>query len=134
MFCTKNKTMSQINTLNSWISCVTSILIFVLKHLWRNNFKILEINITTIFVGLWKSQTTKTKQRSEYSAQYHAKRTRSYHEQAMIRQQIYDNILARKSGVDYNPRIFLGNFPAKRNNKSARKIQWSKKILGGEPL
>ena len=35
----------------------------------------------------------------------------------------YNNILARKSGVDYNTRILFGNVPAKRNNKSARKIQ-----------
>ena len=40
-----------------------------------------------------------------YYQRYNVKRLRAFHKQAMTKQQIYDNILARRSGVDYSTGI-----------------------------
>ena len=40
-----------------------------------------------------------------YYQQYDVKIMLAFHKQAMIKQQIYENILARRSGMDYSPGI-----------------------------
>ena len=43
--------------------------------------------------------------KKSYYQQYGVKQLRAFHKQAMIKQQIYENMLARQSGMDYSPEI-----------------------------
>ena len=55
---------------------------------------------------------------------------RSFHKQAMMKQKIYENILARQSGVDYSPRIRFEKLLSTWNkqNHSQRAMNWENKI------
>ena len=52
-----------------------------------------------------QAETLNAKKNKSYYQQYDVKRLRAFHKQAMMKQQIYDNMLARQSGMDYSKGI-----------------------------
>ena len=61
----------------------------------------MEIQKTSTFEHFLQEETLNAKKNKSYYQWYNVKRLRAFHKQAMIKQQIYDNILARWSGMDY---------------------------------
>ena len=55
---------------------------------------------------------------------------RAFHIQEMMKQKIYDNILARQCGVDYSPGIHFETFLStwKKKNHSPRAMNWENQI------
>ena len=58
-----------------------------------------------MFEQLLQAETLNAKKNKSYYQQYDVKRLRAFHKQAMIKQQIYDNMLARQSGMYYSQGI-----------------------------
>ena len=48
-----------------------------------------------------------TEKKKSYYQRYNVKRLRDFHKKAMIKQQIYDKIIARQSGMEYSPGILF---------------------------
>ena len=65
----------------------------------------MEIQTTQTSKQFLKAKTFNAKKNKSYYQRYDVKRLRAFHKQAMIKQQIYDNMLERQSGVDYIQRI-----------------------------
>ena len=65
----------------------------------------MEIKTTPTFKQFLQSETLNTEKNKSYYQQYDVKRLRAFHKQAMIKQKIYDDMLARKSWMDYSPGI-----------------------------
>ena len=103
----KNKTMAYITSLNNRISCVVGISIFGLKTYWKQVFGLMEIKTTPTFEQFLQAETFNAKKNKSYYQQYYAKQLRFFHNRTMIKQQIYDNILARQSGMEYSPGILF---------------------------
>ena len=61
----------------------------------------MEIKTKSTFEQLLQSETPNAKKNKLYYQRYDVKQLRAFHRQAMIKQQIYDNMLARRSGMDY---------------------------------
>ena len=66
---------------------------------------LMEIQTTSTFEQFLQSETLNVKKKNSYYQRYEDKQLRAFHKQAMIKQQIYDNLLARRIGVDYNQGI-----------------------------
>ena len=98
----KNKTMEHSMSLNNRISCVVGISIFGFKTYWKRVFSLMEIQTTSTFEQFLQSERLNTKKNKSYYQRCDEKRLRAFHKQAMIKQQIYDNMLARRSGMDYS--------------------------------
>ena len=101
----KNKRMAHIMSLNKMISCMVGISIFGFKRYWKRVFKLIEIQITQTFKQFLQAQTINADKNKSYYQKYDVKQLRAFHNQAMIKQPIYKNILVRRSGVDYSPWI-----------------------------
>ena len=101
----KNKTMAHSMSLNNRISWVVGISIFGLNTYWKRVFALMEIQTTSTFEQFLQAETLNVEKNKSYYQQYDVKRLRSFHKQAMIEQQIYDNMLVRQSGMDYSPGI-----------------------------
>ena len=101
----KNKTLAHRMSLNNRISCLVGISIFGFKTYWKRLFSLMEIQTTSTFKQFLKAETLNTKKNKSYYQWYDVKQPRAFHKQAMFKQQIYDNILARWSGVDYSQGI-----------------------------
>ena len=101
----KNKTMAHITSLNNSISCVVGISIFGFKTYWKQLFAFMEIQTTPTFKQLFQAETLNAKKNKSYYQQYDVKRLRAFHKQAIIKKQIYENMLARKIGLGYSPGI-----------------------------
>ena len=65
----------------------------------------MEIQTTQTFKQLLQAKPLNAKKNKSYYQQYDLKGLRAFHNQAMMKQQIYENMLARQSGVDYSPGI-----------------------------
>ena len=52
-----------------------------------------------------QAETLNAEKNKSYYQRYDFKQLRAFHKQAMIKQQIYDNMLARRSGMDYSQGI-----------------------------
>ena len=59
----------------------------------------MEIQKTTSFEKFLQSETLNAEKKKSYYQQYDVKRLRPFHKQEMIKQQIYDNMLARQIGM-----------------------------------
>ena len=65
----------------------------------------MEIQTTPTFEQFLQAETLNAENNKSYYQRYDIKRLRAFHNQAMIKQQIYDNMLARRSGMDYSQGI-----------------------------
>ena len=101
----KNKTMAHIMSLNNRISCVVGISIFGFKTYWKQVFDFMEIQKSSTFEQFLQAETLNSKNNKSYYQRYDVNRLRAFHKQAMIKQHIYDNMLARRSGMDYSQGI-----------------------------
>ena len=101
----KNKMMAHIMSLNNRISCVVGISIFGFKTYWKQLFALVEIQTTSTFETFLQAETLNADGNKSYYQRYDVKRLRAFHKQAMMKQQIYDNMLARRSGIDYSQGI-----------------------------
>ena len=101
----KNKTMTHSMSLISRISCIVGISIFGFKPYSKQVFNLMEIQTSSTFEQFLQAETLNAKKNKSYYQQYDVKRLIAFHKQAMIKQQIYDNMLARRSGMDYSQGI-----------------------------
>ena len=65
----------------------------------------MHIQKISTFEQFLQAETLNTKKNKSYYQRYDVKRLRAIHKQAMIKQQIYNNMLARRSGVYYSQGI-----------------------------
>ena len=65
----------------------------------------MEIKTSSTFEHFLQAETLIANKNTSYYQQYELKRLRAFHKQAMIKQQIYDNMLARRSGMNYSQGI-----------------------------
>ena len=65
----------------------------------------MEIQTTQNFKHLLKSETINAEKIKSYYQRYDVNRLRDFHKHAMTKQQIYENMLASRSGMDYSPGI-----------------------------
>ena len=65
----------------------------------------MEIQTTQTFEQFLQAETLNAKKNKSYYQRYGVKRQRAFHKQAMIKQQIYKNVLARRSVMDYSQGI-----------------------------
>ena len=91
--------------LNNRISCVVGISIRGFKTYWKQVFDLMEIQTSSTFEHFLQAETLNAKKNKSYYQRYDVKQLRAYHNQAMIKQQIYDNMIARRSGMDYSQGI-----------------------------
>ena len=101
----KNKTMAQSMSLNNRISCVVGISIFVFKTYWKQVFAFMDIQTSSTFEQFLQSETINAKKNKSYYQRYDVNLLIAFHKQSMIKQQIYDNMLAMRSGMDYSKGI-----------------------------
>ena len=101
----KNNVMAHSMSLNNRILCILGISIFGFKTYWKQVFNLMQIKTTPTFEQFLQAETLDAKKNNSYYQRYDVKRLRAFHKQEMIKQQIYDNMLARRSGVDYNQGI-----------------------------
>ena len=94
--------MAHIMSLNNRVSCVVGISIFGFKTYWKQVLDLMEIQTMSTFEPVLQSETLNAKKNWSYYQQYDVKRLRAFHKQEKIKQQIHDNMLARRSGVDYS--------------------------------
>ena len=87
-------------SLNNMISCVVGFSIFGFKTYWKQVFDLMQIQTSSTFKYFLQAETLNAKKKKSYYQQYDVKRLRAFYKQAIIKQQIYDNMLASRSGVD----------------------------------
>ena len=97
--------MAHIASLNNRISFVVGISIFGFKKYWHTVFNFKDLNMSPTFKQFLKEKTVNSKKKDIHYQQYNVKISRAFHKQLITKQQIYENILARQSGVDYSPVI-----------------------------
>ena len=98
----KNKTMAHITSLNNRILCIVGIPIFVFKKYGQISFNLMELNMIPTFKQLLQSEIDNAKKNRSYYKQYDVKIMRAFYKKAMTKHKIYENILARRSGMDYS--------------------------------
>ena len=59
----------------------------------------------SMFEQFLQAETLNAKRNKSYYQRYDVKQLRAFHKQAMIKQQIHDNMLVRRSGMDYSQGI-----------------------------
>ena len=91
----KNKTMAHSMSLNNRISCVVGISIFGFKTYYKQLFDLMEIQTTQTFEQFLQSETLHAEKNKSYYQLYNVKQLIDFHKQAIMKQQIYDNMLAR---------------------------------------
>ena len=92
-------------SLNYRISCVVGISIFGFKTYWKQVFDLMEIQKTQTFKHFLQAEKLNADKNKSYYQQYDVKPLISFHKQTMMKQNIYKNMLARQSGMDYSPGI-----------------------------
>ena len=65
----------------------------------------MEMKTTPTFKQFSQSETLDAKKNKLYYQQYDVKWLWAFHKQAMTKQQIYDNMIASRSGMYYSPGI-----------------------------
>ena len=98
----KNNIIAHSMSLNNRISWVLGISIFGFKTYWKQVFVLMEVQTSSTFEQFLQAETLNANNNNSYYQQYDVKRLRAFHYQAMIKQQIYNNMLARWSGMDYS--------------------------------
>ena len=101
----KNKTMANIMNPNNMFSCVVGVSIFCFKTYWKQVFNFMDIKTTPTFKQFWQAKTLNDEENKSYYQRYDVKILRAFHKQAIIKQQMYGNILARRTGMGYSPGI-----------------------------
>ena len=101
----KNNTIAHSMRLNNRILCVVGISIFGFKTYWKWVFALMEIQTTSTFEQFLQTETLNAERNNSYYQRYYVKQLRAFHKKTMIKQQIYDNMLARRSGMDYSQGI-----------------------------
>ena len=96
----KIKTMAHSMSLNNRISCVVGISIFGFKTYWKQVFDLMQMQTSSTLEKFLQAETLNAKRNKSYYQRYNAKQLRAFHKQAMIKQQIYDNMLARRSVLE----------------------------------
>ena len=91
--------------LNNSISCVVGTSIFGFMTYWKGVFALMEIQTTQTFEQFLQAETLNANKNKSCYQRYYVKLLRAFHKQAMIKQKIYDNMLARQSGMDCNKGI-----------------------------
>ena len=91
--------------LNNRVSFVVGISIFGFKKYWKQVLNLMEIQTTQTFKRFLQSKTLNAKKNKIYYQRYNVKPLRAFHKEAMMKQPMYENMLARKSGMDYSPGI-----------------------------
>ena len=100
-----NKTVAHSMSLNNRISWVVGISIFGFKTHWKKVFDLMDIKKTQTFEQFLQAETLNVNNNKSYYQRYGVKRLIAFHKQAMMKQQIYENMIARQSGMDYSPGI-----------------------------
>ena len=67
----------------------------------------MDIKTTPTLTDFLQSETLNAEKKKTYYQRYDVKRLRAFRKQAMIKQQVYDNILTRRSGMDYSAVILF---------------------------
>ena len=67
----------------------------------------MDIKTTPTLTDFLQAETLNAEKKKSYHQRYDVKRLRAFHKQAMIKQQLYDNMLARRSGMDYSAGILF---------------------------
>ena len=101
----KNKTIAHSMSLNNRISCVVGMSILGFKTYWKQVFDLIQIQKSSTFEQFLQAEILNAKKNKSYYQRYDVKQLRAFHKQAIIKQQIYENILARLSGMDYSQGI-----------------------------
>ena len=65
----------------------------------------MQIQTSSTFEQFLQAETLNAKKNKSYYQRYNFKWLRDFHKQAMIKQQIYVNMLARQNGIDYSQGI-----------------------------
>ena len=91
----KNKTMAHSMSLNNRISCIVAISIFEFKAYWKQVFALMEIQTTSTLEQFLQAGKIKAYKNNSYYQQYGVKQLRAFHKHAMMKQQIYNNMLVR---------------------------------------
>ena len=65
----------------------------------------MEIQTNQTFKQFLQAETLNADNKKSYYQQYDIKQLSAFHKQAMMKQQIYENMLASRSGMDYSPGI-----------------------------
>lgn len=89
----------------SRIWCVVEISIFGFEKYCQTVFNLTDIKISPTFKQLLQAKIINTKKNKAYYPQYYVKIIIALHKEAVIKQHIYEKILARKTGVYYSPII-----------------------------
>ena len=97
--------MAHIMGLDNRILYVVGISIFGFKTYWKQVFALMEIKTTSTFEQFLQAETPNVDKNKSYYKQYNVKRLRALHKNKIIKQQIYDNMLPRRSGMDYSQGI-----------------------------
>ena len=131
----KNKTMSHSMSLNNSISCVVGISIFGFKTYWKQVFNLMEIQTTQTFKHFLQAESLNAEKNKSYYQLYDLKQQRAFRKQAMMKQQIYENMLARRIGMDYSPGIqfqtsLIYMYKAKALTISNRQVKSTEKKNG----
>ena len=103
----KNKTMAYSMTLNNRISRIVGVSIFGFNTYWEQVFNLMDIKTTPTLTDFLQAETLNAENRKTYYQRYDVTRLRAFRKQAMIKQQLYDNMLARRSGMDCSSGILF---------------------------
>ena len=87
--------------LNNRISIVMGISIFGFKKYWHKVFNLMELNMSPTLKQFLQAETVNADKKAYYQ-QYDVKRARAFYKQEMMKQKIYENILVRRSEIDYS--------------------------------
>ena len=101
----KNKKMAHSMSLNNRILCVVGIFIFGFKNYCKQVFSLMEIRTTSNFEQFLQAETLNADNNKSYYQRYNVKQLRAFHKQAMIKQQIYNNMLAKRSRMEHSQGI-----------------------------
>ena len=63
----------------------------------------MKIQTTQTFKQFLQSKTINAEKNQSYYQRYDVSRLKAFHKQAMMKQQIYENMLEMRSGMDYSP-------------------------------
>ena len=103
----KKETMAHSMTLDNRILCIVGISIFGFKTYWEQVFNFMDIKTMPTLTDFLQAETFNAEKENSYYQRYDIKRLIAFHKQAMIKQKLYDNMLARRSGMDYSAGILF---------------------------
>ena len=101
----KNKTFSASDSLLNRISTVAGTNVFGFEDYWTNVFEMQDMHLSSNFKTFLRSESDRKKYNQIYRRRFDVKRLRRHHKKAAIKQQLYEDALARKTGADYGAGI-----------------------------